>query len=213
LIVNNNRRGEGIGKQLFDRALDHLESAGTKSVCLDADLDAVPFYERNGFRKICRSLRFVGVVEGRAHPAVRQAFAADMPAVIRLDKERFGADRSFFLERRLRLFSEFCLVFEAEGEIEGYIMAQPGLGVLSVGPCLARGATPCAAGLIGALSERVGEVRLRIGTLESNVDACRLIRSFSGLEEGAPCWRMVRGCGDGLGGHADLFAIGSAAKG
>ena len=54
LVVEKKLRGRGFGKQLFEKSIEYLESSGARSIYLDADLDAVPFYEKNGFRKIYR---------------------------------------------------------------------------------------------------------------------------------------------------------------
>lgn len=213
LVVEKKLRGFGYGKRLFEGAVKYLESSGAGDVYLDADLDAVSFYERYGFRKVCRSLRFVGRIAGRKHACVRQAREDDSEVISVLDRSCFGADRSFFLERRLRIFPELCHVLVENGEVAGYIMAQPGVGVISAGPWLARGGQDRARKVLEALASKTKDVPLRIGTLESNRGAVQLIRSLEGLEEQAPCWRMVRGNGEGLGSHEDLYAIGSAAKG
>ncbi len=213
LIVEEKLRGRGFGKQLFEAALEYLDLSGAGDVYLDADPSAVSFYERNGFRKICRSLRFVGKIVPRKHASVRQATQDDVETILILDKNRFGADRSFFLKRRLRVFPALCHVLVVDGELAGYIMAQPGIGVISVGPWLVRGGDKHAGTLIEALASKTKDIPLRIGVLESNQNAVELIRSFKKFQEHAPCWRMVRGNGEGLGFHDDLYAIGSAAKG
>ncbi len=118
----------------------------------------------------------------------------------------------FFLERRLRLFARLCCVVEDDGKVAGYIMAQPGRGVMSVGPWLACGEED-ARKLIETLALKSTGDPLRVGILESNSRAVGLARSFESFQEQTPCWRMVRGDGEGLGHHADLYGIGSAAKG
>ena len=65
LIVVRDMRGRGYGGRLFKHAIQYLQSSGVESVFLDGASDAVPIYEKAGFRRICKSLRFVGKVEGR----------------------------------------------------------------------------------------------------------------------------------------------------
>jgi hypothetical protein len=55
---------------------------------------AVELYERNGLRKICRSLRFSGQMEEKSHPEVRAMQEKDLPMIFDLDRRSFEADRS-----------------------------------------------------------------------------------------------------------------------
>ncbi len=83
---------------------------------------------------------------------------------------------------------------------------------MTVGPWLACGEED-ARKLIETLALKSTGDPLRVGILESNSRAVGLARSFESLRERTPCWRMVRGDGEGLGHHPDLYGIGSAAKG
>ena len=103
LIVAEPYRGRGIGGRLLETAIHYLKQTGAHSIFLDGVQRAVPLYERMGFRKICPSRRFHGVVPGRRHDSVRPMTARDLAEVLALDREAFGADRSFFLQRRLEL--------------------------------------------------------------------------------------------------------------
>jgi hypothetical protein len=85
-----------------------LRLRGLRAIYLDGVLAAVPLYERLGFKRVCRSWRFSGALctdERTAQPpGVFPMLAADLDSVAQLDRTAFGADRRFFLERRLRLF-------------------------------------------------------------------------------------------------------------
>ena len=100
LIVVEDMRGQGLGRRLLESAVSYLHAHGAGTIFLDGVLAALPLYERAGFRRVCRSLRFIGSLRGQPHPGVRQMRADDMPAVAALDQAAFGADRRFFLERR-----------------------------------------------------------------------------------------------------------------
>jgi len=212
LIVRDDLRILGLGRSLFQKALDRLEAAGFANIFLDGDLNAVPYYEIMGFRKICRSLRFRGMIEGRRHPRIRRMEPADMDRVCTLDRELFGDDRSFFLRRRLKQNPRLALVSERDGRLTGWIMARPGDGLLAVGPLAALDPEDAGPLLEHLAVENAGEV-LRLGVLESNAAAIELLRNRPGLKEGVYSWRMVRGPDVRMGDHPALFAIGSAAKG
>lgn len=213
LIVIREERGKGIGSRLLGRALRYLGAAGVESVYLDGDRDAVPLYERAGFRKVCRSLRFVGTPRGKTHPGVRPAVHEDLSLVLAIDRELFGDNRGFFIENRFSLHPGLCFVAESRKGIDGFIMARPGAGVLSVGPWAARGADEDAVSLLETMASASAGVPLRVGILEKNERATRIARSAECFEEREASWRMALGKGGLLGTHDDLLAIGSAAKG
>lgn len=213
LVVAEGMRRKGIGRRLFGRAVDYLESAGATTICLDADVDAVPLYERMGFKKVCRSLRYAGHAIPRAAPNVRPSHPEDAVEICEIDRRLFGDDRGFFIARDLARHPDLCFVLESSGKITGYIFARPGVGVMSVGPWAACRGIVDAELLLGVLAKRTGAERLRMGILESNFRASELVRACGAFEETAPCWRMILGRGPGLGEHRDLFAIGSAARG
>lgn len=219
LVVSKHLRLLGLGQQLFQRALDYLLAAGVERIGLDGDLNAVSYYEKMGFGKVCRSLRFRGKFRGRKHEHVRPLRPGDLDRLCALDRGFFGDDRSFFLRRRLETFPRMCLVAERGGELRGWIMARPGDGLLAVGPWAAL-APEEAAPLLEHLASEHGTEALRVGVLERNADAARLLRAWPGMAEGIHSWRMVRrneaagGDLQGLlGDHPALYAIGSGAKG
>ena len=212
LVVSKHLRLLGIGRLLFQKALDHLLAAGLENIHLDADLNAVSYYEKMGFRKLCRSLRFRGKFKGKKHVHIRCLQPEDLDLLCELDREFFGDDRSFFLRRRLEKFPRLCLLAERDGAIRGWIMARPGDGLLAVGPWAAL-APGEAAPLLEHLASEHGAEALRLGVLDRNSEAVSLLRSWPGLQEGIHSWRMQRGPQEGLGEHAALYAIGSGAKG
>lgn len=228
LIVSKHLRLLGIGLLLFQKALDHLLAAGVESICLDGDLNAVSYYEKMGFRKVCRSLRFRGKFKGRKHNHIRALRPEEMDRLCALDREFFDDDRSFFLRWRAEKFPRLCMVAEREGRINGWIMARPGDGVLAVGPWAALEPSD-AAPLLEHLASEHGTEYFRLGVLEKNTAAVQLLRSWPGLQEGIHSWFMVRhssapasgdpvearrdGLQRQLGDHPALYAIGSGAKG
>jgi len=134
LIIIKEMRGQGYGSLLFDNSVRYLLAKGIKNIYLDGDLDAVSIYEKAGFRKINKSLRFVGKIPGKYHSFVRKVKPEDIKTICEIDKELFGDNRDFFLERRITLYPDYCFILDMANKINGYIMARPGSGVVSVGP-------------------------------------------------------------------------------
>ncbi len=213
LVVIKEMRGIGAGRALFDHSISYLQEQNLKNIFLDGDIGAVHIYKKSGFRKVCRSLRFNGQIKGEPGGSVKVAVPGDLEAVCNIDEQLFGDDRSFFLKYRYSMFPELLHVAEVKGEICGYIQAQPGNGVLSVGPwaVINRAISPLV--LLKSLSHHVGDVTMRIGVLEANTDAVELMRSVSSFEEREYSWRMVLGQSENLGTSKSLYATGSAAKG
>lgn len=214
LIVIPAQRIFGLGRHLFDRAFDYLTAQGIATIHLDGDLNAVPFYEQRGFRKVCRSLRFKGTVPARSHSLIRPLRKDDLDDVCALDRELFGDDRGFYLRSVAGQFPRFCFVSESRKVIDGFIMAKHGQGIIAVGPwAIAAGTRADPAALLEHLAHECGGGPVRIGVLESNHRAARVIRSWEGLQETTHSWFMVHGESKRLGSHPRLWAIGSGAKG
>jgi ribosomal protein S18 acetylase RimI-like enzyme len=211
LVVKRDMRVLGAGRKLFGQALAYLDGLGISEIFLDGDLNAVPYYEAMGFKKIGRSLRFRGRIRGKSHAGVRPLRSEDLDGICARDREFFGDDRSFFLRRFAALYPELGFVRENRDGICGYIMAKPGQELLVVGPWAEWGEN--SAHLLEHLAAASGAGVFRIGVLESNEKATALIRSIAGLVETHYCWFMGRGESRRLGNHPALYAIGSGAKG
>ena len=134
IVVHPEWWGQGIGDRMVGALLSRLRSVGVRSVYLDGTSAGVPLYERHGFRKVQPSLRYAGEVRGLPHPQVRPMRAGDLAAVCDLDREWWGEDRSFFLERRWRLHGGLCHVLEQDGAVRGYVLARRRGEKLWVGP-------------------------------------------------------------------------------
>jgi len=213
LIVIEAMRGLGIGRRLLEHAVQYLHDCGAQTVYLDGVLAAVSLYERVGFRRVCRSLRFYGHLRAETHSQVRAMRAEDLDAVAALDRQTFGADRRFFLKRRLSLYPELCWILERDGEIAGFIMGRRGQGQVSVGPWVARPGVERPGDLFECLALEIGDEDLSLGVLETNAQAVAALRTFGLTEHPESPWRMALGPPGPYGSPAECFAIGSPAKG
>jgi ribosomal protein S18 acetylase RimI-like enzyme len=213
LIVVEDMRGQGLGRRLLESAVSYLHAHGAGTIFLDGVLAALPLYERAGFRRVCRSLRFIGSLRGQPHPGVRHMRADDMPAVAALDQAAFGADRRFFLERRLALYPELCWLLEEGKDVGGFILGRTGRDGITAGPWIVRPGLPQPERLLQSFALAAPGVELVVGALDNNPKAPAVLRAL-GLEEyTSPPWRMALGLDRPFGASDQMYAIGSAAKG
>jgi len=213
LIVRPKARGMGIGAALLNHAMAYLQKSCARSVYLDGVPQAVPMYQRNGFRVVCRSLRFSGSLPAVAHNEVHPLQPADLPDVLALDRRMFGADRSFFLKRRWELYPELCRVLVEDGKITGFILGRRGEDWVSAGPWVVEKDAWHPLLLLESLADAVKDDYFSVGILECNQAAIESVRSVGFTERPDSPWRMVLGESDQLGKSPQCYAVGSAAKG
>ncbi len=213
LIVRKEERGRGIGPRLMAEAIAYLRGRGVENICLDGVARAVPFYESLGFRPVCRSLRFLGTIEGRLSSGVRSVRKEDLPEIFRLDRQAFSDDRRFFLQRRFELYPRFAKVLERGGRVEGFILGLQGRGIVAAGPWVVLPEAEDPLALLAGLALETAGVSLRVGVLETNGRAVAALGSLSGFAHQQASLRMVLGPSDRLGNSPLCWAVGSPAKG
>jgi GNAT superfamily N-acetyltransferase len=213
LIVRPEARGRGVGAELLKHGMRVLKDREAETIYLDGVLKAVELYERNGFHKVCRSWRFSGHLAGKSSSHVRRMVMSDLEQVRALDKRSFGADRSFFLERRLELFPELSYVMMNVEGICGYILGRSGESWVSAGPWVVKENAENPVDLLMALALDAGDRAISIGILETNRQACDMVRSVGFQERTDSPWRMAMGSTSDLGASPKCYAVGSAAKG
>ena len=99
LIVPPKLRSRGVGRRLMQHALDHLQSAGVRTIRLDGDPPGLALYRSLGFVDECESLRFRFKCRDRsAISGVEPLAPAHMKHVLQFDASRFGDDRARLLE-------------------------------------------------------------------------------------------------------------------
>ncbi|MFI9778715.1 GNAT family N-acetyltransferase [Streptomyces sp. NPDC051956] len=150
----------GLGRRLMNHALEHCR---TDSFSLTATDDGRPLYERVGFRTTGLCFKYTGVYRPAPQeptgPATRPARAGDLPAVLALDAEVFGAPRDQLL-RRLQTFGEDFRVVDGPGGIAGFGGCWRNVDNTVIGPVVAQD-TAVATALIADLAAGAGgECRL-----------------------------------------------------
>ncbi|MDH2388234.1 GNAT family N-acetyltransferase [Streptomyces sp. HNM0663] len=150
VLVAERHARQGIGKRLMQYVLKEHE--GTP-LTLHATPNGQPLYEQLGFVTTGRAemVRGAFVPSGEApRVSTRPATADDLQAVLRLDAEVFGQDRTHIIAR-LPAFADQLRVAEESGALIGFAAAWPNMGTYVVGPLIARD-TETAKGLISSLA-------------------------------------------------------------
>ncbi|MFE7510324.1 GNAT family N-acetyltransferase [Streptomyces sp. NPDC057540] len=137
VLVAERYARKGLGRRLMEHV---LAEAGDTPLTLHATPNGQPLYEQLGFTETSRA----DMVRGHftfSVPApdvpVRPATAEDLPAILRLDNEVFGLDRTHLIAR-LPAFADHLRVAEEDGEITGFGAAWPNMDTHVVGPLIAR---------------------------------------------------------------------------
>lgn len=145
LLVAERHSGRGIARHLMDRV---IESTGGVPLGLHATAAGRPLYEKLGFTAVGTTERVSGTFRPAAGPGgpaasgrpgltVRPASAGDLQAMLRLDAEALGLDRTSLLAR-LPAFADHLRVAEESGELVGYAALWPSAESHVVGPLVAR---------------------------------------------------------------------------
>ncbi|MER6672083.1 GNAT family N-acetyltransferase [Streptomyces sp. NPDC000983] len=152
VLVAERHARQGIGRRL----MRHVISAqDTTPLTLHATPGGRPLYEELGFKATGRAEMLRGhFTPGGVEPgiATRPATADDLSAILRLDEEVFGSDRTPVITR-LPAFADQLRVAEENGRITGYAAAWPNMDTHVVGPLIAED-TRTAQALITSLAAR-----------------------------------------------------------
>ncbi|MGX1563007.1 GNAT family N-acetyltransferase [Streptomyces sp. NPDC055506] len=150
VLVAERHAGQGVGRRL----MRHVVSAmGPTPLTLHATPNGRPLYEELGFKVTGRAEMVSGhFTPGGPEPkvATRAATAEDLAAILRLDEQVFGTDRTHIITR-LPAFADQLRVAEEDGRLIGYAAAWPNMDTHVVGPLIARD-TAVAQALIASLA-------------------------------------------------------------
>jgi len=161
MLVAEKYGRQGLGRRLMIHLLDQ---AGDAAVFLTATRTGRPLYAKLGFRITGRSATFLGRFRpddnwSAGSDPTRPARDDDLPALVRIDRPAFGADREYLL-RRLFTFTDQLRILERDGQPVGYAGTWPDDGTDVIGP-LAASDTEAAQTLITSVAQRASDpVRL-----------------------------------------------------
>ncbi|WP_328748702.1 GNAT family N-acetyltransferase [Streptomyces sp. NBC_00285] len=137
VLVAERHARQGIGRRLMRHVLSTMD---TTPLTLHATPYGRPLYEELGFKVTGRA----EMLQGHFTPvgpaptmSTRPATAEDLAAILRLDEEVLGTDRTHLITR-LPAFADQLRVAEENGRILGYAAAWPNMHTHVVGPLIAR---------------------------------------------------------------------------
>ncbi|WP_405855534.1 GNAT family N-acetyltransferase [Streptomyces sp. NBC_00090] len=137
VLVAEQYARQGVGRRLMRHI---LAETGDTPLTLYATANGQPLYEQLGFVETSRAEmvcgRFTFTTPAPDVP-VRPATAEDLRAILRLDREVFGLDRTHIITR-LPAFADHLRVAEEDGEITGFAAAWPNMDTHVVGPLIAK---------------------------------------------------------------------------
>ncbi|WP_326766654.1 GNAT family N-acetyltransferase [Streptomyces sp. NBC_01591] len=193
LLVAERYERQGVARHLMHRV---IAESGDAPLSLYATAAGQPLYERLGFAVVGRAQRVTGFFRptgGRSSAVtVRPATAEDLRAMVRLDSDVFGADRTHVLVR-LPAYADHIRVAQDGGHLIGYAATWPSDGTHVVGPLVARD-TATAQALVASLAKATNL------PLRADIDArhTELLDWFEecGLRPGSATTVMTHGVSD-----------------
>jgi predicted N-acetyltransferase YhbS len=206
LLVDPARQRQGIGLQLLRESLRILSEEDT--VKLDATQAGRAVYVQLNFvdeyqvsRMQHRDLPVSRLPDSSARP-IR---AKDMPSVLAIDRDIFGADRRSVLEWMLDGAPQFAFLMEDAKEVTAYCFGRAGHNFTHIGPIVSRHPDGAQQLLSSALRNCEGKPVI-VDTLHHTPEWNDWLSSL-GFELQRPFIRMFRGSNAHPGSPKDQFAI------
>ncbi len=209
VIVSPERRGDGIGRELVEHAIDYLENAGAETIRLNSYLHVTTLYESLGFKGEFENVRLHGVMGsgGRVPPP-----SLPLDDVVSFDTRYFGADRGRLLATLMEEHPRTFLSMRSEG-VAGYLVGQVEEGSCEIAPWVVDPRHPeIARRLWRSLVTLIGRVKVALTAPTICKQAAEIAR-WAGLEEGSRTLRMYRGKRAHGGNPAGTIALGGLEKG
>ncbi|HWA98841.1 MAG TPA: GNAT family N-acetyltransferase [Pirellulales bacterium] len=196
VLVDERFRRQGIGRRLVEHALRLADEAGIETLALDATPLGRPLYEQLGFTVESEFSRYIGQPKLEAEGdgfVMRPIDAADLDAIVAIDRHAIGCDRRRLFERWFSTPAVEGMVCVVDGRVRGFAFHRPGAVARHIGPCMAD-------------DESIGQALLKRALRDAAacnvyVDAPRnhpsaiAIAEAAGLNYQRPFWRMRRGPG------------------
>ena len=211
VAVDPSKQRHGVALALMEHLLDWFAELRCPVIQLDASEAGAPLYRRLGFVEDEKTLGFTQD-DCALRPAQSERIGllnvADIPALTAFDTPIFGGERAAVFAAALAEAPERAFVArDSEGQISGYLFAQPQV----LGPWAAH--TPAdAEALLAAALTLPFEGAIRTLTPGSNADAAKLLMRY-GFSPRRILRRMRRGGATAAGRRSRLYGQASLAIG
>jgi GNAT superfamily N-acetyltransferase len=137
VLVDKSLRGQGAGKMLLEEIIN--SSKHIQSVKLDATPAGEPLYLKLGFIPEYSILRMTRSAQKLNAPKLsRQAVfsvnSTDISEISELDRNIFGADRSYLLNTLINTYPDRAFCLKEGNRIDGFALGRAGSGFNYIGP-------------------------------------------------------------------------------
>jgi GNAT superfamily N-acetyltransferase len=196
VLVDPEYRKQGIGTRLLHKAIQHLDDSSIPTMKLDATPLGKPLYTKLGFvteHEIERwLLKRPPNARSVSYPSTNLPMqATEIEQLLRVDRELFGADRSFLLHSLRAEAPEFALVVRHDGAPESFAFGRRGCFADHLGPWMAANRA-AAEKILHEFLARSSSDTVIVDYLTSNSFAAELLANC-GFAPSRPLTRMVRG--------------------
>jgi GNAT superfamily N-acetyltransferase len=136
-------RGRGLATALMRHAVELLQSRGVTTIRLDATPLGRPVYERLGFavdyelNRWKREVLSAAAIDDSKYPGLRQASPEDLGAIVELDRQTVGCDRSKFLAALLAESPAGAFITDGAPCPAGFALRRLGSNAMQLGPIVA----------------------------------------------------------------------------
>jgi GNAT superfamily N-acetyltransferase len=156
-IVRPDKRGTGLGYQLWQFAMDRLRGY---NMGLDGVTAQVANYAKSGFQLAHANRRYVLVDPSRVHlpadPRIVDARSLPLADLSTFDRRFFPANRRDFLAAWLSQPARITRALVIDGRIAGYAVARPCDGGWRIGPLFAEDRAFASSLLLSVIAETAG---------------------------------------------------------
>ncbi len=142
IMVSPEHQRQGYGRAVMEALHDHDEAQG-RTLCLIATEEGEPLYRKSGYEVVGRIRKFFGSPKEFLSKSSEYSFAdvilramrrSDLEDAIRLDAKALGAKRCELLEQRFLQADHAVVAEDKQGEIIGFVLANPQRGQHHLGP-------------------------------------------------------------------------------
>jgi predicted N-acetyltransferase YhbS len=210
VLVDPEYRKQGIGTQLLNKTIEHLDHANISTIKLDATPLGKPLYTKLGFINEFEIERWIlkrppGTISTRPSTPLAPLTADQQQGIFTLDRKCFGADRSFLLRSLCEQAPELAITAWQDGMPQCFAYGRHGLFADHLGPCMATSRV-AAEKLLSEFLARSSRDILIIDCIKSNPGVVESLAAL-GFVPSRPLTRMVRGPNAYPGRPDSLWAI------